>query len=54
MNNKSKDNKWYIIYAKTPQVKEEWMRAFERERDRVREDQERGKEFTRIVVSLLS
>lgn len=42
MNNKAKDNKWYIIYAKSQQVKEEWMKAFQRERERVKEDEEKG------------
>lgn len=42
MNNKAKDNKWYIIYAKSPQVKEEWMKAFQSERERVKEDEEKG------------
>lgn len=42
MNNKAKDNKWYIIYAKSPQVKEEWMTAFQTERERVSEDTEKG------------
>ncbi len=41
MNNKIKD-KWYIIYARNPQVKEQWMNAFQRERERVREDEEKG------------
>jgi hypothetical protein len=43
MNNKAKDNKWYIIYAKSPQAKEDWMNAFVRERERVKEDEEKGK-----------
>ena len=42
MNNKAKDNKWYVIFAKSPQVKDEWMRAFQRERERVKEDEEKG------------
>ena len=46
MNNKAKDNKWYIIFAKSPQVKEEWMKAFQRERERVQEDEEKGKNMT--------
>lgn len=52
MNNKAKDNKWYIIYAKSPQVKEEWMIAFERERERVREDEENG-EYAQFIVNLM-
>ena len=43
MNNKAKDNKWYIIYAKNPQEKEEWMKAFKSERERVKEDEDKGK-----------
>lgn len=46
MNNKAKDNKWYIIFAKSPQVKEEWMKAFQRERERVQEDREKGKNIS--------
>ena len=42
MKNKSKD-KWYIIYAKTMEVKKEWMDAFHRERIRVHEDHDKGK-----------
>lgn len=42
MNNKAKDNKWYIIYAKSSQVKEEWMNAFQRERKYVEEDEQKG------------
>ncbi len=42
MNNTAKANKVYIIYAKSPQIKEEWMRAFERERERVQEDTDKG------------
>lgn len=42
MNNKAKDNKWYIIYAKTPQLKEDWMEALKKERERVKEDEEKG------------
>ena len=41
MKNKSKD-KWYIIYAKTLEVKKEWMDAFCQERDRVLEDHDKG------------
>ena len=36
-------NKWYILYAKSPEVKQEWVAAFERERRRVKEDQDCGK-----------
>ena len=45
MNNKAKDNKWYVIFAKSPQVKEEWMNAFQKERERVKEDEEKGKKI---------
>ena len=41
MKNKSKD-KWYIIYAKTLEIKNEWMAAFHRERTRVLEDHDKG------------
>ena len=41
MKNKSKD-KWYIIYARTHEIKNEWMGAFCRERTRVLEDHEKG------------
>ena len=41
MNNKSKD-KWYIIYAKTAEVKKEWMDAFQKERKRVQDDCDKG------------
>ena len=38
-------NKWYILYAKSPEVKQEWVAAFERERRRVKEDQDCGYEI---------
>ena len=41
MNNEAKD-KWYVIYAKSLEEKLEWMEAFKRERERVKEDEERG------------
>ena len=41
MRNKNKD-KWYIIFAKTPEIKKEWMEAFEQERQRVQEDTDKG------------
>jgi hypothetical protein len=44
MNNIAK-KKWYILYAKTPEVKAEWMAAFKRERKRVQEDKESGYEI---------
>nr|WEL12751.1 Rho guanine nucleotide exchange factor 4/29 [Halisarca dujardinii] len=44
MNNSAK-KKWYILYAKTPEVKSGWMAAFKRERQRVHEDRESGYEI---------
>ena len=41
MSNKDKD-KWYVVYAKTAAHKKEWMEAFEAERERVREDHDKG------------
>ena len=41
VNNVSKQ-KWYILYARSPDVKREWLAAFERERMRVKEDQASG------------
>ena len=41
MNNQAKD-KWIIIYAKSAEVKKQWMDAFEAERQRVQEDMEKG------------
>ena len=34
--------KVYVIYVKTPETKQKWMDAFLRERERVREDKEKG------------
>ena len=42
VNNVSK-KKWYILFAKSPQVKTEWLEAFKQERLRVKEDRESGK-----------
>ena len=42
MDNRTK-GKDYVIYAKTSEAKEKWMDAFERARERVREDRENGK-----------
>lgn len=39
MNNKDKDNKWYIIFAKSPEEKKDWMESFKREREIVKEDE---------------
>ncbi|XP_021346351.1 uncharacterized protein LOC110445775 isoform X2 [Mizuhopecten yessoensis] len=33
-------DKWYLLYTKTQTEKQRWMRAFQKERQRVREDQE--------------
>lgn len=41
VNNVSKQ-KWYILYARSPEVKREWLEAFAQERRRVKEDQESG------------
>ena len=35
-------DKVYIIYAKTAKAKRKWMEAFQKEKERVREDRERG------------
>lgn len=40
MSNKDKD-KWYVVYAKSAVHKAEWMEAFQAERERVREDNEK-------------
>lgn len=53
MNNKAKDNKWYIIYTKSSQLKEEWMKAFERERVRVLEDADKGELYSVIATSAI-
>lgn len=36
-------DKWYLLYAKTPAEKQRWIKAFQKERERVREDQENSK-----------
>ncbi|XP_033760813.1 uncharacterized protein LOC117342707 isoform X2 [Pecten maximus] len=33
-------DKWYLLYTKTASEKQRWMRAFQKERQRVKEDQE--------------
>lgn len=33
-------DKWYLLYAKTPAEKQRWLKAFQKEREKVREDQE--------------
>ena len=42
MNNADKDDKWYVLFAKSSAAKEQWMNAFSRERKRVEEDTEKG------------
>jgi len=42
MNNIAKD-KWIVIFAKNSEIKKQWMDAFQRERDRVKEDMEKGR-----------
>lgn len=37
INNETK-NKWYILYSKDPSIKEAWMDAFKKERQRVKDD----------------
>jgi len=37
--NNEKKNKWYILYSKDHNVKEAWMDAFVRERQRVQDDE---------------
>lgn len=41
VSNVDKD-KWYILFAKTPGAKQEWMDAFRRERQRVEDDETSG------------
>jgi hypothetical protein len=42
MNNSNKDGKWYILFAKTPHMKVDWMDAFRRERQQVLDDKANG------------
>lgn len=35
-------DKWYVLFARTGQEKEEWMEAFRRERSRVIDDEKKG------------
>ena len=53
MNNIVKD-KWYIIYAKSVQEKEEWMAAFQRERERVKEDEDKSMFLFSPEVEMIS
>lgn len=34
--------KWYTLFARTAQEKEEWMNAFQRERRKVSDDEKKG------------
>ena len=42
INNADKDDKLYILFAKSSQSKQEWMEAFSREREIVERNAERG------------
>ena len=42
MNNADKDDKVYILYAKSAHTKQQWMNAFMNERQTVREDYQKG------------
>ena len=33
-------DKWYLLFTKTPAEKQRWIKAFQKERERVKEDQE--------------
>ena len=39
LHEQNKD-KWYLLYTKTPAEKQRWLKAFQKERERVKEDQE--------------
>ncbi len=41
MKNKDKD-KWYIIFAKSSEDKRDWMDSFEKERELVKDDEEKS------------
>ena len=47
MNNKAKDNKWYIIFARSPEEKRDWMNAFRRERELIKDDEEKSESLDR-------
>ena len=36
-------DKWYLLFTKTPAEKQRWIKAFQKERERVKEDQENSK-----------
>jgi len=50
MNNKAKDNKWYIIFARSSEEKHDWMEAFKKERVIVKDDEERSKLSYKVIV----
>lgn len=52
VNNVDK-GKWYVIFVKSPHAKEEWKKAFARERTRVQEDKETG-QWTRVAAAVIS
>ena len=41
MSNRDK-RKWYVLYAKNPDHKKKWMESFQKERDIVADDNEKG------------
>lgn len=43
INNADKDDKVYVLYAKSAHVKQQWMDAFAEERKLVADDREKGK-----------
>ena len=49
MNNADKDDKVYILYAKSAHTKQQWMNAFMNERQTVREDSQKG---YKLILSL--
>ena len=54
MNNADKDDKWYVLFAKSSVAKEQWMNAFSRERKRVEEDKEKGMVFQYCMLQQYS
>ncbi len=41
MKNNDKD-KWYIIFAKSPEEKKNWMDCFKKERESIKDDEEKS------------
>ena len=41
MSNRDKD-KWYVLYARSAAQKKEWMEALQKEREKVKKDEEKG------------